>query len=165
MSTNVFDFYEKLKEGMGYESVLDSIYSKTWNIEHKKDLEIYGIDRLFTHRKLLVRYSVQYKSDPRSARSKQIFIETKSNVEKDIPGWIYSCIAQLIVYYIPPLKVSYLVSVNLFRKYLPVWIEQYGHKLIDVSNKRGDYTYTTRGFIVPVNVFELIVYGKQKRRQ
>ena len=105
----MYEFNVMLKLGEKHEADLDVYFSKWYRIERvNMELQRLGVDRLF-NRPDGTRISVEYKADDTAARTGNAFIETVSVDNQNKPGWALSSIAQVLIYYIPPLQDIYII--------------------------------------------------------
>jgi hypothetical protein len=150
---------EQLVEGQRYEAELDEYFSRWYRIEATNGqvgrwLQQHGIDRIFVaknHEKW--RWSVEYKADKRAADTGNAFIETKSVDTQDKSGWAYTSTAQLLMYYIPPSGVIYVVAMTDLRQKLPQWVRSYPERACLNQDPRTGRQYRTLGRIVPLDAF------------
>lgn len=73
-----------------------------------KAAQLCGIDRFFTQGEMIT--SAEYKTDFLAHKTGYAFIETASDVERMIPGWLYSSLAQVLAYWVPGQGVLYVHS-------------------------------------------------------
>lgn len=107
-----------------------------------------GIDGILECRKTKRKWTVEIKTDWRAASTGNVFIETMSVDGKNVLGWAYTSLAQLLVYYVPPLGKIYIASMAAIKARLPEWENQYDTRRI--PNKG----YDTVGLLIPIAVFE-----------
>lgn len=104
-----------------------------------------GIDSLWVGRYApRLRWSVQYKTEPKAAQTGNAFIETISVDTKDKPGCVLTCLAQKYVIYIPPKQEIIVLDTHRLKVHVAKWEDRYGTVL--APNK----TYTTHGIAVPL---------------
>lgn len=115
-----FDFKEQLEIGEQGEGKLDDYFAKFYDIHVvPMSLQKLGVDRIFIARKDGSRFTVEYKTDFRSIETGNIFLEFEVNKK---PGWVYTSVAQVLVYYAPP--KAYLINMyNLRQDYQKKLIE------------------------------------------
>jgi len=144
----VHGFKEKLEEGEKFEAILDSYFETWYDIAAQKELQKLGIDRIFTSKSSQERYSVEYKSDSRAAKTENFFIETVSVDVAGKAGWALTSCAQLICFFIPPKNQVVIVEGYLIKKMLTQWKASYPTK------KALNPGYASRGILVPVKEVE-----------
>lgn len=138
------DFDEKLREGEGFERVLDRYFSTEYTVTPVSDLmQRQGHDRMFRPFTGGDSFGVEYKADSKAARTNNAFIETQS-VEGRTYGWALTAKAHTLVYYIPPRCIAYWVPFARLRAALPEWRERYPVKAAENA------TYNTLGVIPPL---------------
>lgn len=145
------DFQEKLKQGQRYEAELDHWFSYQFDIarvtlEEEKRL---GIDRRFVERSSGRRFTIQYKADEVAGRTGNAFVETVSVDTAGSPGWVHTCKADYIFYYVPGLAVCYIFRPDALREQLERWEKMY--RTATAANANG---YKTHGVLVPLDELE-----------
>jgi len=147
MST-LYKFETQLSTGEKYEKELDAFYDHWYTIQNiSKKAQRAGIDRVWTSRRSGFRYSVEYKSDITAASTEKVFIETISADTENKLGWAYTSCAQLLIYFIPPLKLAYQVNVLTMKHYLELWMDTYPKRYIQNEG------YQTVGLLMPLEDF------------
>jgi hypothetical protein len=149
MSTEEYSMSNQMEKGEKGEKELDEYYSQ-WFYSRPVSMNAQrsGIDRAWTSKNTKHRYSVEYKSDDRAATSGNVFIETVSVDKNDKPGWAYSSCAQLLIYYIPPLKKAIRYSMLTLKFHVEDWVNTYP------EHKIPNDGYYTVGTVVPIEEFE-----------
>lgn len=158
MYTNaVHDFKIDLREAEKCEQAIDRVFSQ-WYIVEPVPVPVnkIGIDRLWTHRIERVRYSVEYKTDWKTAETGNAFVETVSVDGSNKPGWGYTCSAQLLVYYVPQWAKAYLISTVAIKNNIAQWRASYKEKF---AQNQG---YKTGGLPVPWREFKRWVYDEEE---
>ncbi|HMM41915.1 MAG TPA: hypothetical protein PKA95_08445 [Thermomicrobiales bacterium] len=147
MAEAFYDFARQFKHGQRGEEVLDAFFGARYNILPATAAdERRGIDRYFTDvtgRQL----TVQYKTDTTAATTGNVFVEVVSVDTHGKPGWVFSCRADWLVYYVPGWRTAFAVIPDNLRAALPKWYETC--TLRPVRNK----SYHTIGLLVPRLVF------------
>ena len=149
-----YDFDEKLAEGEHWESQLDEVFARDFEIEKvDRDEQTNGIDRWFTSRICGYRFSVQYKSDNRGGGddgTRNAFLELLWNVDKNLRGLVFTCQARMLVYYVIGNDEAYCWPPKLMEFYVLTWLSEYEYR--DIPNKG----WKTRGLLVPLDVIRLV---------
>lgn len=146
-----YGFREQLKKGEHHEAALDAHFASLYEIMPVSiELQRLGIDRRFEDKQTHAQWLVQYKADETAAKTHNAFIETVSVDTEDIPGWIYTCCAQILVYYVPPLGKVYILSVPKLKWAAREWIREYEPR------PAPNDTYTTWGICPPLTELESI---------
>lgn len=156
MEPEPHDFGEQLAAGEEGAGELDVFFSARYKVE-RTDLKMdkLGIDRIFTHRATGKRYSIEYKSDSRAASTGNAFIEIVSVDANDTPGWAKTCLAQWLIYYVPPWRKGYWIRTCAIKARLEEWISKYplGH-----CQNKG---YSSTGILVKLWELEAIAYARK----
>jgi hypothetical protein len=147
MSTS-YGFEEQLTKGEKREKELDEFFSRVFVID-KVDMSSQkaGIDRIWTDPKGY-RYSVEYKSDEKTAFTGNAFVETISVDRSGKPGWAYSSCAQVLVYYVPSWHKAYCITMLTIKHKLQEWCNTYS--TAPALNRE----YNTVGLLIPMSEFE-----------
>lgn len=159
-----YSFVEQLERGAEGEKILDE-YFKQWydvqeaTISQQKD---WKIDREFRRKdsafgKDDIPIYVEYKTDDRTDKTGNLFIETWSNKELRRYGWAFTTRADIIVYYALP-DTIYMIPREDLQEALPKWMKEYETR--DIRNK----TYTTVGIPVPTKEVVRVIGSKKVRR-
>lgn len=151
----MYEFKSKLRQGEAEEAELDREFSRRWQFKCRPvsmALQRLGIDRIWEAPDGR-RFSVEYKADWTAARTGNVFIETVSVDSEGVPGWALTSLAQLLVYYIPPLKLAYVVYMTAIKKQLHKWFGRYEQKAVP-NGRDGETVYRTLGLAVPLAEFE-----------
>lgn len=150
-----YSFLEQYDKGLEGEKVLDGYFSEWYeireaSIDQQKNEKI---DREFRPKgstRNTPWKKIEYKTDSRTDKTGNLFIETWSNLEARRYGWAYTTHADEIMYYALPDTV-YILNKEELQRELPDWEVKYDTKFI--RNKR----YTTAGIPIPVeDIVELI---------
>lgn len=145
----MYAFESQLREGVRGEAALDDSFAADWIITLATDAEQRrGVDRHFIHRATGEALTIEYKTDYVAGRTRNAFLEIISVDVADKPGWVYSCTADYLFYYVPADGVVYVLRparVRHFVDHLSHW-----RRPVPVSN-RG---YRTWGYVVPLRVLE-----------
>lgn len=105
-----YDFQEQLDIGERGEKRLDKFFSRFYKIDPvPMDLQRLGVDRVFNNNG--IRFTVEYKTDLKACTTGNFFLETEVDGK---PGWLYSSVAQVVVYYIPP--TAYVLNLVALRQ-------------------------------------------------
>ncbi len=140
-----YQFSSQVKTGTRGETFLDDFFSRWFQIaEAGTDDQRRGIDRYFTTRNHKRRFSVEYKTDERAARTGNAFIETISVDSSGKAGWAYTSQADYLLYYVPETGLIYMMKMGLIREHLSSWKEEY--PLRQIPNQG----YHTHGLLVPL---------------
>lgn len=147
------DFNSSLDIGLLAEQELDACFGRVYTLE-KQTLETdkTGIDRVL----VLAdgrRISLQYKADFQAAKHMNAFIEVVSVDTVGTPGWVFTCQASHLVYWVPPLDHDRLyncviVKLSKLRPHVGSWMGQYQIK------PAWNRMYRTWGICVPWALFE-----------
>jgi hypothetical protein len=108
----------------------------------------HGIDRIFTRRQTGQRLAVEYKTDYKASETGNAFVETVSVDAAGKASWAYSSEADYLIYYVPGDGLIYVLALEILRRELPRWIEEYP---LRAAQNEG---YTTHGVLVPLHKFE-----------
>jgi hypothetical protein len=149
-----YSFVEQLEMGEAGEKVLDAYFAKWYDIkpatlEQQKNEKI---DRLFrpkvgpggqdmtrTHPNWI---KVEYKTDDKTDKTGNLFIETMSMIEWGKYGWAWTTQAEKVIYYALPDTV-YIIDVTELRDKLMTWHKQKRRKA-QVKNVR----WTSEGYLI-----------------
>ena len=160
MASKVYSFVEQYERGLEGEEVLDE-YFRQWydikdaTIDQQKDEKI---DRLFRPKGTDEPWKkVEYKTDDRTDRTGNFFIETWSSVEYRRYGWAFASHADIIVYFALPDTV-YIMDRHVLQDNLLHWMRKYPKRDIDNGH------YTTQGLLVPTDVIVEMIGPKRVRR-
>jgi hypothetical protein len=162
MPNKVYSFVEQWEKGLEGEKVLDQYFSRWYDIKEAtlEQQTEEKIDRLFRPKGSLRNTpwrKIEYKTDSRTDKTGNLFIETWSVVERRRYGWAYTTHADEIMYYALPDTV-YILNKEELQRELPNWLVEYDTKLIPNKN------YTTAGIPVPVDVIVELIGNKRVRR-
>lgn len=150
--TKVYEFNEKLAEGMIGESRLDKLWDEQrWKVvPASRHDQRCGIDRWLVARVGGRRVSLEYKTDAVAGKTGNAFVETISVSSCNKPGWAFSSKATWLVYQVVEPETIYIIRMASLRARLTQWQSRYPSR--DVPN-RG---YKTTGILVPLDEFERI---------
>ena len=108
-----------------------------------------GIDRIFTKRDTGRNYTIEYKTDWTAGRTGNAFIETVSVDSMNVLGWVYTSLAQWLIYFVPARQQLFIVRVEMVRAHVEEWIERFGPEKAIPNDG-----YFTWGVPVPLAEFE-----------
>lgn len=147
--SKTYSFVEQLEMGEAGEQILDEYFSKWYDIKPATPQEQRQkkIDRWFRHKDSPNPNStpIEYKTDDKTDRTGNLFIETWSNEGKRVPGWVYSTWADVVIYFALP-DTLYIMKTMWLRSRVSEWQGTYGTR--SVKNKG----YRTIGIPVPTKV-------------
>ncbi len=144
-----FNFDMQLKRGEESEAFLDAFFSERFEVRPVSAQEQRsGLDRFFVDRATGARRSVEYKTDWRAAETHNAFVETVSVDSHEKPGWVHTCSADLLFYYVPGEELVYVFVPSELRRLLPEWELRYP------TRKAKNEGYWTHGVCVPLAEFE-----------
>ncbi len=140
----MYDFKEQLKIGEVGERTLDAHFSKFYKIQAvPMELQLLGVDRIFFNPKGS-RFTVEYKTDLIATTTRNFFLETQVNGKS---GWLWSSVAQLVIYYVPPM--AYILSLVSLRQDVQMEVIK-GTPSKPVENDG----YTAEGLLVPIDLIQ-----------
>lgn len=143
-----YDFDRQYAAGKRGEDRIDALLRPRGQLERASLAdERRGIDRFFTD-DVGHRYSLEYKTDYVAQRTHNAFLETVSVDTAGKAGWVYTCEADFLLYYVPADEVLYWLRPEDVRHFV-------GHltnrqRLVSVPNR----DYHTQGFVVPLRCLE-----------
>jgi hypothetical protein len=146
----VYDFDHQMRQGDQAAEFLDEFFrGKGYSIRPAtREEQRAGIDRAFISPKDGKSWLVEYKADSAAGRTGNAFIETVSVDAAGKMGWALTAKADILVYYIPPTGVIYLVQFKSIQWELPRWIRDYPPRS---AQNNG---YATHGIIIPLAELE-----------
>lgn len=146
---------EQLKRGKKHEAKLDDYFSDDWEIVGlSRSHERKGLgDRVFINRQTSEVLLVEYKSDETATRTGNAFVETISVDTQEKPGWVHTCQADYIFYYLPLDSLIYILKPETLRKHLPRWQDKHPTRPTAEGTNKG---YQTWGVLVPLCEFEKV---------
>lgn len=148
-------FRDTHRSGVRGETALDAAFSPRFEIHRATDeQQRQGIDRIYTDKETGESFTVEIKSDWTTAKTGRAFIETVSVDRDSKPGWAYTSQADMLLYFIPPMLLVYVIRLEDLRLHLSLWERVYPQRSIPNSHKSGDYF--TRGLLVPLAELEKI---------
>jgi len=121
-----------------------------------------GVDRVawLRHRPDPPEVRLEYKCDTVAVKTGNAFVETTSNVADERAGWLYSCKADWILYFVVPTLVLRL-DPNRLRELAPGWIA--------TCQTRRVYTpdpgYHTEGLLVPLRLLKVEAAAVYRRAE
>lgn len=107
MKPRPFDFKTQQQIGQQGELFLDQWLSPSYQIKDVSQEKVYqrsGIDRLVTRNDGSV-LTVEYKVDKVARRTRNLFFETMSNDQNEVPGWGWSSKADYWIFLIPEQEI------------------------------------------------------------
>ena len=151
-----YTFEEQLALGQRGEHDLDCVLLNVYPDLRPATLreEKQGIDRVGTYPPSGRIHTIQIKSDWVAHRTGNAFIETVSRDKHQKPGWVYTCQADLIIYYLPEIPRIYCIKPSTLKAALPEWEKQYSTAI--AKNR----TYNTLGILVPLIEIERITIAR-----
>lgn len=93
--------------------------------------------------------SVEVKAD-RQARTGNVFLETISDVDRNVPGCFLTSEATWYFYYFAETGRLLCMPVHIVRPWFEANLESFGERL--VRSRRGRRTWKTKGRLVPISV-------------
>lgn len=145
---DAYSFSVQLEKGEGAEARLDRFFGRFYCISSvDAQAQRWGIDRIWWRRDMTIRCSVEYKTDWAAERTGNVFIETVSVDSQNKPGWVYTSVAQLLVYYLPQSGVAYIAPMLAVREATKEWAQT--HQEMPVPNDG----YNTKGLLIPLAEF------------
>lgn len=148
-----YSFQKQFKKGQKYERFLDNYFSENFTIKPAtREEERRGIDRHFQEKKNGRRFTIQYKADKTAGKTGNAFVETVSVDTNNTPGWVFTCEADFIIYYVVDSGPAYVVRPGELRKRVDRWQRQYPEW--SIPNRH----YNTLGILVPLDEFERLAY-------
>jgi hypothetical protein len=147
-----YPFHTQRAQGEAGEAILDRFFSRWFRIvPADRAQQRRGIDRIFVAGTR--RIAVEYKSDSAAAKTGNAFVETISVDTAHTPGWAYTSQADVLLYFIPPDGLVYVVKFSRLRQALPGWLRRYPVRAIPNAG------YRTHGVLVPLDEFERLAQG------
>jgi hypothetical protein len=142
----VYDFDNQMRQGDQAAEFLDTFFrGKGYTIRPAtRDEQRAGIDRVFTSPKDGKVSLVEYKADSAAARTGNAFIETISVDAAGKMGWALTAKSDILVYFIPPTGVIYVLQFKTLQFELPRWIREYPPR------SARNNSYSTHGIIIPL---------------
>src|SRR5690349_24780228 len=121
----VYHFDEQNTRGGKGEAFLDTFFAERGHYIQKatRGQQRLGIDRVFLKDDGIVQ--VEYKTDLLAHKTGRVFVETISMDSNGKQGWVFTSHADVIVYFIPGLKVIYVVPPERLRESVPRWEQAY----------------------------------------
>lgn len=167
MPDRIYSFEDQLKVGEDGEKVLDAHAERggcTVRPATRRQQRS-GVDRIMScgfYRECLGEesheiaereeetYTLEYKTDTRGHKTGNAFVETVaySSSSEWKEGWLYSCQADFIWYYLPGNRNVYQIDPRYLRVRAVEWLEKYPVRRVQ---NQGWYT---EGILVPLEVLE-----------
>lgn len=148
----MYQFDRQHQLGVTYEARLDNFF-KTYCFVYEAAAheQRQGIDRWFADEDEGF-ISIEYKADSKAAKTGNAFVETISVDTRNISGWAYTSIADVLCYYVPPLNKVWLIDFLELRRHLPQWVATYPKRKVQNSD------YCTHGLLVPLQTLANIAF-------
>ena len=146
---------EKLSQADMLEREIDRCFCGDYHIKRvTRASQKKGVDRILVCKKTGLRYTVEYKTDQRTADTGNIFVETISVDEPLRLGWAYTSYAQLLAYHVPQWGKVSLTPMTMVKWHVEEWKQRY--KMSPLIPNEGVYgdKYNSRGILVPWEQFE-----------
>lgn len=138
-----YDFTTQLNRGLKGESIIREHFCPKWEIiTASRKFQQRGIDFIFKSRQNGDSYRIEVKSDTTASQTNNAFIETYS-VFPSKRGWVYTCQADYLFYFLPLDRIIYSFRPHAIRKLLPQW-QKYPTR--NIPNKG----YESKGILVPL---------------
>lgn len=145
----VYDFHQQLRQGQqGETTVHDWLRSQGWNLrpatmpEQKQGIDFWG------SKPGRGAASFEVKTDTAAHRTLNAFVELQSNSKTGKLGWLFTCQADVLLYWIPKMDTLHWMNLTAIRTAYADWKELYPIKTVHNG------TYYTTGLVVPLEVFE-----------
>jgi hypothetical protein len=102
--------------------------------------------------------TVEVKADRWSQRTHNAFVETVSNDRTGRPGWVHTCAADYLLYFVEGDDVLYWLDPQKLRDRLPEWTRRAdrGDGPIRHAKPVPNGRYNTLGLLVPLAAFEAL---------
>lgn len=144
----VYHFDEQNVRGGKGEAFLDTFFAERGHYIQKatRGQQRLGIDRVFLKDGGVVQ--VEYKTDLLAHRTGRVFIETISMDTNGKQGWVFTSRADVIVYFIPGLRMIVVVPPARLRGEVPRWEQTYP------TRAAANEEYSTHGILIPIEEFE-----------
>jgi hypothetical protein len=151
----VHTFDKSFEDARLYEAELDKFFGQSYEItKATRAEERKGIDRFFRHLASKVAYSVEYKTDHKTAETGNVFVEAMSVDTAGKLGWAYTSCAQVLVYFVPQLETAFRADMTAVKRALDNW-SVYPERPAWNRSRSGEY-YRTLGYLVPLGVFRKV---------
>ena len=144
---NIYTFNRQYQIGKEGEKVLDSYYSRWFDIsQSSREQERRGIDRWFNDGQRHL--AIEYKTDTLADKTRNAYIETVSvsKPDKTKKGWVYTCQADILLYYVIGDEAVYTLDPKVLLKKVPHWQNIYPTR---TCKNKG---YEGKGILVPLKV-------------
>ena len=114
------------------------------------EMEKQGIDFVFANRLTGKSWTIELKTDFKAFESRNAFIETISvdNATQHRAGWVYTSMAQILLYFIPQSGSLYILDLARLREQMPAFARRF--QTVSTSSHRYGSYYRTHGILVPL---------------
>lgn len=144
----VHGFGQKLIQGIEAEKILDAHLAQDFEVRPvSREQQRHGIDRCLIDGKGRA-WLVEYKADWVASRTGNAFIETVSVDRESKPGWVHTCQADYLFYYLPNDLLVYVFTPRKLRARVKRWETVY--QVAEAHNEG----YKSRGVLVPLHELE-----------
>ena len=145
-----YSFDAQLKQGQKGEQKVIEYFAADYEILPATDeQQRRGIDYIILSQ--TEKMSIEIKTDSRASQTGNAFIETVSVQVGDVckkRGWVYTCQADVLLYYVPGDELIYFLKPEQLSARLPAWIMRY--RKVNIPNSG----YSTHGLLVPLSELE-----------
>lgn len=151
------DFQQSIKVGKDGERLIERYLKNHPNIQTVDD-----VSNNPAYHELDIDYIIQFSNKTKSTielktdtyDTGNIFYETMSNVEYNVPGCMVKSKAEYLFYYFTKTQELYIIKFSEYKK----WFEQnksfFNRKLLKNINKKRTGTYTSEGYTIPKTYLE-----------
>lgn len=149
-TSKTYSFREQLDIGKQGEEKLDAYFYalgteiRCANMFEQKR----GIDRWFRAKDGDRVYTVEYKTDEKTQKTGNVFVETISNNQTGALGWAVKGLADFVIYYAVGIEEAAVIRSEKLREKIAEWFFSYPTKAV---KNRG---YMTYGILVPWEEFK-----------
>lgn len=144
--SNLYNFNKQLAVGVAGEDRLDKFFRKWYSITPASmAMQRQGIDRIFRRGGEPIK--VEYKTDTKTVKTGNLFIETDNKGIHNKAGWLTASHAEIVAFYLPGLEKVIIFRLKEARSHLHEWQAKYQLKSI---RNQGWITY---GYPVPLTEF------------
>jgi hypothetical protein len=152
----MFNFADSLKIGQDGEAHISYALSRLGYklIDVRNDASYQDIDIDLIGRKDDVETTFEIKTDTYTAKTGNIYYETVSNVEANVPGWTSKTKAQTLLYFPEGADYMYWIDMPKYREFVLSTASNYRKHSVENRRKSGRGFSTSEGLIVPVAVIE-----------
>lgn len=156
------DFRQSLAAGLDGEERVAAYLREHGRIveDVTRDEQFAGRDCYVSNPETGGRASVEIKTDKSAHRTGNVVAELVSNAETGRPGWLHTCTADWLLYFIPGAgaDVLYWLQPEALRAALPAWMAAHGRGEIRgyraANRDRAGRLYHTTGLLLPQAEFE-----------